>query len=349
MWMIYGANGYTGRLIAFEAKRRGHSPFLAGRNHQAIKNVAGSLSMPYQYFDLEDPVDRLAERLKGLKLVLNCAGPFTYTTPILTEACLKAGVSYLDITGEIEVFEYIFQMDEKARQAGIVMIPGVGFDVVPSDALSLFLKEKHPEADRLEIFIRSEGGVSPGTLKTALEYMGKPGFVRRKSILSRESVYKSKKVSRGQRAVYIPWGDLSAAYRSTRIPDIEVFLILPVWLAQVFKNLNWLQTPLGDKDLQDKVRYLVNKFYSGPLIGKLKKTRGRIWARVYKGDQLLGERGIETPNPYELTADAALICVEKVLQGELRPGAYTPAQAFGARLLDEIRDVKEIPNLKILG
>jgi short subunit dehydrogenase-like uncharacterized protein len=103
-WMIYGANGYTGELIAREAKKRGASPILAGRDAAKIAKLATDLSLPSKVFSLDKPPDIVAA-LEGIGLVLNCAGPFSKTANPLMQACLVAKTHYLDITGEIDVLE----------------------------------------------------------------------------------------------------------------------------------------------------------------------------------------------------------------------------------------------------
>lgn len=103
-WIIYGANGYTGELIAREAVRQGLKPTLAGRNKAKVEALAQELGLDYKAFGL-DNVDAVSQQLQGFKLVMHCAGPFSATSKPMMEACIKAGTHYLDITGEISVFE----------------------------------------------------------------------------------------------------------------------------------------------------------------------------------------------------------------------------------------------------
>ena len=111
-WMVYGANGYTGRLVAAEAVQRGLKPILAGRNAEEISALGNSLGLETRIFDLEADV---ASQLDDLRLVLHCAGPFSRTSMPMLDACLARGVHYLDITGEIDVFENAWRQDERAR------------------------------------------------------------------------------------------------------------------------------------------------------------------------------------------------------------------------------------------
>src|SRR6059058_4580809 len=152
MFLIYGANGYTGELIAREAVRRGHRPILAGRHAERIEPLAGELQCPWRVFDLLD-----AKEVEGVALVLHCAGPFVHTSAPMVRACLAAGTHYLDITGEITVFESIMAIDAEARRRGVTLLPGVGFDVVPTDCLAAMLARRLPDADDLTLAFYSKG------------------------------------------------------------------------------------------------------------------------------------------------------------------------------------------------
>ena len=172
-WMVYGANGYTGQLIAEVAKERGEMPVLAGRSADKVRALAGKLGLPWRAFDLERP------DLRDVSLVLHCAGPFSATSRPMIDACLSARAHYLDITGEVEVFEAAFERDAEARGRGVVLLPGVGFDVVPSDCLAALLARELPSATRLELAFAPLGRASPGTLKTSIEALPRGGLVRR--------------------------------------------------------------------------------------------------------------------------------------------------------------------------
>ncbi|MCA9269835.1 MAG: saccharopine dehydrogenase NADP-binding domain-containing protein, partial [Planctomycetales bacterium] len=95
-WMLYGAYGYTGRLIAREAAARGMRPTLAGRDADKLRPLADELQLPLQAFSLDDTAS-VAAKLEGFALVLNCAGPFSQTAGPMIEACLQSRTHYLDI------------------------------------------------------------------------------------------------------------------------------------------------------------------------------------------------------------------------------------------------------------
>jgi len=176
-WMIYGAYGYTGRLVAVLAAERGELPVIAGRDARRLRRLGEMFELDHRAFDLSDP-GAVAEALDGVDVVAHCAGPFSATSAPMVDACMATGTHYLDITGEIDVFETVLGRDKEAREAGIVLLPGAGFDVVPTDCLAAMLARALPSATRLELAVRAHGSVSPGTAKTAMEAVGNAGRAR---------------------------------------------------------------------------------------------------------------------------------------------------------------------------
>lgn len=172
-WLLYGAYGFTGRLIAREAVERGHRPVLAGRDADETAALADALSLEHGVFGLDEE-GALREALAGVDAVVHAAGPFSRTWRPMVEACLATGTHYLDITGEVEVFEALHALDGRASDAGVALLPGVGMDVVPSDCLAARLAERLPDATHLELALHSTGGPSRGTARTQVEALGEP-------------------------------------------------------------------------------------------------------------------------------------------------------------------------------
>src|SRR5688572_30696176 len=163
-WMIYGAYGFTGRLMAAEAVRRGHRPVLAGRSESRLRELGKTLSLDWRAFALDDPHE-IERRLTGIDVVINSAGPFDATTHPFIDACMKMGTSYTDICGELDVYEQIFAREEEVRRAGITVVTGVGFDVVPTDCLAVRAAREIGAPTSLEIAVGTSGGLSPGTMR----------------------------------------------------------------------------------------------------------------------------------------------------------------------------------------
>ena len=332
-WMIYGANGYTGELAAREAVRRGLKPVLAGRTAEALEKLGSELDLPVRVFGLDD-ADKLKAGLDGIDLVLHCAGPFSATCAPMLEACLATGAHYLDITGEIGVFEHCHQQDARAKAAGIVVLPGSGFDVVPTDCLAAQLKRELPEARSLVLAFEAGGGPSPGTAKTSVEGLGKGGRARIDGRVQRVPLaWKARYFERDgeQRlAMTIPWGDVYTAHVSTGIPDIEVYMAVPPATVKRLRRLRLLGPLLGLGPVQALLKRQVEKRVRGPS----EKTRGKtgcvVWGEATDADGRVLRRRLRTPNGYELTVTAALGIVQRLLEGE-RPagGYYTPSLLMG--------------------
>src|SRR5262245_29982361 len=167
-FMIYGAYGYTGELIARQAIARGHRPVLAGRRRDELDKLSRELDLPNVCVALDEPA-RLREALGQVGVVCHAAGPFIHTSAPMVEACLEAGTSYVDITGEITVFRSVFARHDEAERRGVALLPGAGFDVVPSDCLARFVADAVPGATELQIAFASLGRPSAGTAKASFE------------------------------------------------------------------------------------------------------------------------------------------------------------------------------------
>jgi len=334
MWMIYGANGYTGELIAREAVRRGHRPLLAGRNAKTIEPLARELGCQWRAFPLERP------RLDGVSLVLHCAGPFIHTAMPMVRACLAAGAHYLDITGEIAVFESIFALDDEAKRAGVTLLPGVGFDVVPTDCLAAMLAERLPDADELWLAFYGAGtSLSRGTMKTMIEGLHEGGAIRENGRIKRVPMaYDVREIpfSCGPRmAMTIPWGDVATAWRTTGIPNIRVYnAASPRAIARV-KRMARLFSLLRFRPLRRLLQLVANR-RTGPPEKARAAARMYLWGRAARRDGTEVTMTMETPEGYAFTVLSAVRAVERVLEGGVATGSLTPARAFGAGFVGEV-------------
>ena len=266
-WMIYGANGYTGELIARQAVEQGLRPVLAGRNEETISELARELKLDYRVFGLGES-GAVARHLDDMELVLHCAGPFSATSAPMIEACLLAKAHYLDITGEISVFEHAQAQHVRAKQAGIVVCPGVGFDVIPTDCVAAKLKQAMPDATHLALGFDSRSGFSPGTAKTSVEGMAQGGKIRHAGQIQTVPLgYKVRLIDFGagnKQAVTIPWGDVSTAFYTTKIPNIEVYIPAPPKLIAGMKRANLIKPLLGLSWVQKLIKSRIEKNVKGP-------------------------------------------------------------------------------------
>ena len=341
-FLLYGSNGYTGRLIAQHAVERGVPLILAGRNREEIEAQSAELKLPHRVVSLDNP-SALDAALTDVPVVLHSAGPFSHTSRPMVDACLRTRTHYLDITGEIEVFETLAARDKEARAAGVMMLPGVGFDVVPSDCLAAHLKQRLPSATQLALAFHGIGGVSRGTATTMVENIDRGGVVRRDGrLMPVPAAWKTRQVDFGRGPVTvttIPWGDIATAYRSTGIPNIEVYTRVPAAarrMMAVTRHLGWL---LGSAPVQAVLRRMVRSGAPGPDEEARAKGLTLLWGEV---EDEQGQRRVSRmrgPEGYTFTALAAVAAVEKVLAGQAPAGFQTPSLAYGADFVLEIAGV----------
>jgi short subunit dehydrogenase-like uncharacterized protein len=349
-FLLYGANGYTGELTARYASEYNLNPILAGRRKELIEPQANKLNLPYRIFDVND-TPALINALREVKVVVNAAGPFQFTAKQMIEACLQTGTHYLDINGDIAIFEMIKRYDEAAKKAGIMLLPGAGFDVVPTDCIALQLKKILPDADNLELaFATLGGGISHGTATTMVTKLGLGGATRKDGKIIRESLGKKgmmvdffKGHGKGNKKLFvmsIPWGDISTAYTSTGIPNITSYtgMSKKVYYFLKFQFLfNWLlRTNLVRKYLKNKI----NKRPAGPSDKQRKKAISLVLGKATNAAGQSATVRLCGPEGYSLTAIATLIIVQKVLAGNFLTGYQTPSSVYGEDLVMEIQGVQ---------
>jgi short subunit dehydrogenase-like uncharacterized protein len=335
--LLYGANGYTGRLILDVALREGLRPVVAGRRAELVEPIAKAHGLKSLCFGLEDPAT-VARLLEPFSALLLAAGPFSKTSAPALGACLLAKTAYLDITGEVAVFEAAFGRDADAKKAGIPVLPGTGFDVVPSDCLARALSDALPGAETLTLAFR---GFKPsaGTMKTMVESAHKGGLVRvGGKLVGVPSAWKTMEVPLpGPRlAMTIPWGDLSTAWRSTGIPNIEVYMAVPPSAVANARRMRRLAPVLRLGFVQSFLMRRIERNVKGPTAGDRGRERSFLWGRVTKGEHTV-TGSLETLEGYALTAETSIAIAKRVLAGGVAPGVHTPSQAFGSRFIETIR------------
>lgn len=339
-WLLYGAYGFTGELLVKEAVERGHRPTLAGRSREKLRPIAERFDLPFVDVSLDDPA-KLRGAIEGHGLVLHAAGPFVHTSLPMLKACLDVGAHYLDITGEIPVFLQSFAHDREAREKQVAVISGVGFDVVPTDCLSRYVAEKLTDPRELEIAFAAIGQPSVGTMKSAIEGMGKGGAVRRDGHLIPWTIGKGAKQipfsHRELTAVPIPWGDLVTAFHTTGIPNITTYMTMPKRQAQVMKVVGpavpWVMK--SKRVRSTLMRALDRREVRGPDETARSSGRSYVWAQAKNAKGESATAWLETVEGYAFTAASGIRAVEKTL--ELKPhGAITPARAFGSDFVLEV-------------
>jgi short subunit dehydrogenase-like uncharacterized protein len=331
-FLIYGATGYTGKLTAREAKKQGLKPILAGRSEEKLKPLAKELGFDWRAFDLSETA-KLDAALKDVDVVLHIAGPFSATSKPMADACLRTKTHYLDITGEIDVFESLAARDREAKKAGVMLLPGVGFDVVPSDCLAAHIKRRMPEAQDLKMYIGGLGKASRGTLKTMIEGIAKGTLVRRTGALTTlgRAGEDQCDFGRGPKpTMAVSWGDVSTAWHSTKIPNVEIHFEVTPDLKRMMGMPGFVKSFLGLPFMQGFLKRQIDRAPEGPTDDERKAGYAVLIGvgRDAKGNTVRSR--LRTPEGYSLTAQTGLAVVKRVLAGDFKPGFQTPSLAYGA-------------------
>ncbi len=340
--LIYGSYGYTGELMVAQALARGLQPILAGRNADALRAQAETLGLRWRVADLTAAA--LDAALLDVGVVLHCAGPFSRTAKAMMEACIRNRAHYLDITGEIAVFEMAARLDKKASAAGITLMPGVGFDVVPSDCLAAHLKSRLPSANHLTLGFQSNGRTSHGTATTMVENIEAGGAVRRDGkIVQVPPAYLSRHIDFGlgkTGAVTIPWGDVSTAFYTTEIPNIEVFIALPTGARIGLLLSRYLKPILASAFIKKRLQAKIDAGPRGPTPAQRTRSRSYLWGEVTDAAGNKRVSRLQAPDGYTLTALSGVAIAEAALAGKLPKGFQTPARALGADFVLSLPDVE---------
>jgi short subunit dehydrogenase-like uncharacterized protein len=350
--LLYGANGYTGELIARYAAQYGLQPILAGRKKDAIAALAKELNLPFRIVGLHDSAS-LKAALEDIALVIHAAGPYHITAAPMIEACMATNTHYIDLNGDLDVFELLHGYDAAAKAKDIMILPGAGFDVVPTDCLALYLKQQLPDADHLTIAFAIIGSaMSRGTSISTLHKLGTPGAIRKNGAIVHEPMGKrgmSIRFPGHQRPVFvmsIPWGDISTAYYSTGIPNIVTYTAInkSAWYFLKAQSLfNWLlKTPF----MRGIILRILKMQSAGPKQAVRDKAVSHVWGKVTNARGVTVEANMQTPEAYSLTAFTILIIAKKIINGQYKAGYQTPASAYGPELIMEVDGVSRTSAIK---
>jgi short subunit dehydrogenase-like uncharacterized protein len=341
-FLLYGANGFVGEAAARLAVANGLDPVLAGRDAPQVQKLAAELGVGHRVFNLQE-AQQIERALYDVPVVLHCAGPYIHTYQPMVSACLQTGTHYLDLTGELPVYQAIAARGEEARERGVMLLPGAGFDVVPTDCLALHLQQRLPSATRLALAFKSEGpaGLPPGTQRTVIEMAPQGARLRRNGqLVQPEQAFKTRWIDFGQgpeRATRIPWGDSFTAYHSTGIPNIEDYTVLP----EALRNLLGISVYLRPLLKPAVVRRLLQRAVQpGPSAERRARTVTHVWGEVQDDQGRTAAARLHGPEAgVEWTARAALAAVRRVLAGDAPAGYQTPAKAYGADFVLECEGV----------
>jgi short subunit dehydrogenase-like uncharacterized protein len=331
--VIYGATGYTGRLVVEAALARGLRPILGGRDAARLRELADACGLESRAAPLTDAA-ALARLLKNVQALLLVAGPFSQTSAPMLEACLFHGIHYLDLTGECAVIESLARRGPEAKRRHCMVMPGCGFDVVASDCLVSHVSRRLPDAFHLAIGL--SGLVTPtrGSVRTIAEHAGMAVRTRRNGQFSSvppATLRRRFDYGRGDGwSSAVTWGDVATAFHTTGIPNIEVYFEeTPTFRAMLLTGRTFgplLQLPLAQAWLKAHAQL----FPEGPTATERAVHTCVIVAEAEAAGGRHVMSRMRTPEAYSFSAKAAAAIAQRVIGNDVEPGFQTPARVYGA-------------------
>jgi saccharopine dehydrogenase (NAD+, L-lysine-forming) len=345
MITVYGATGYTGRLVCAELARKKLPFVISGRDEKKLKTLAQYCGNPEIIVAALDDAAALKKMASSAKVVLDCAGPFVLMGRPVQDAAIAAGAHFLDITGEIKWMRETLGRDAEAKKANVALINAVGFDVVPTDCAAVLAAEAAgAPVERVRIaFVTRPTKASQGTARSAVEGMQHGSLAWLDGEWVQEPVGKEvwevpfpDPMGR-KTCVSVPWGDVATAPRSTGAKTVRTFMPMKPSMARMGR----LVGPLFKlKPVRALAERWVRSQPEGPSDEERAASKFAVWAEA------VGPNGTRTAwvtggNGYDFTASSAVWCAARCLEADFSArGALTPTQAFGAKnLLDGLKDV----------
>jgi short subunit dehydrogenase-like uncharacterized protein len=346
---VYGATGFTGRLVAAELRRRGAEMVLSGRNPAKLEILAEEIGpgVEMQAARLDDPAS-LRELLEPCAAVISCAGPFQLHGEPVLAAAVETGTHYLDTTGEQPFMRTVFEeYGARAERAGVALVTAMGFDYVPGDLIAALTAGAEPVDEIVLAYWVKDFGPTRGTALSALGMMAGGDVEWRDGAL----LPASQRVGRGtwdfgppigtQRMVRYPAGEHITVPRHVRTKRVRTLLSASTAVPLPGPAASLLMAPFQlvlRTPVRRALEALIPRLPEGPSAESRRKSRfvvacearsegGRTWGTVTGSD------------PYGLTArttvEGALRCATP---GYGRRGALAPSQAFDpADFLDALR------------
>lgn len=344
-FLIYGSYGYTGQLVVELALQEGLRPILAGRDEVKLRAQAEQYKLEYRAFTLDETA-KLDSALNEVDAVLHCAGPFVLTFRQMAEACIRTKKHYVDISGEIEGFEALAKMSDEAKRANIMLLPGGGFDVVPSDCLAAYLHEKLPTATHFRLFIRGVGGgVSRGTALSGIENMHRQGRIRKDGkIVQVPPAWQVLEQDFGRgptKVVSIGWGDVSTSYYSTGVPNIETYFAVKPSAIAMLRLTRTLGPLLYTRSVRNLLQWIIARANPHGPSRKQNETGFNLMVgemRDANTGQVIRAK-LRTPEGYRLTALTTIEIMKRILNDDYKTGFQTPALAYGTNFIMQFEGV----------
>ena len=335
--VLYGATGYTGRLIAHELDQRGATFAIAGRNPSKLEALSRELDRaPETVVASVDDPGALRAMAGRASCVLSAAGPFKDLGPPVVEAALSSGAEFVDITGEQGFLRWAWGQHQGFTRAGRTMVNAAGFDVVPSDVAAAAACRGLDQVVRLDLGIATSSGLSSGTQRTMAASTGDWWYWddgRFKGAPAGRFVRKFDYPGLGEStSVFVPWGDVVTAPRSTGARVVRTFFrVKPekarrahlAWpITHLISKVPWVSQWLEDRAPGSG---------KGPSAEERERAKFTIVAEAHTPGGAIQRAVVEGRDPYGLTASASAQVALALANAEVdQVGVLTPSQLFPA-------------------
>ncbi len=336
--LLYGATGFSGRLLGQCLQEQGLDVVLAGRHPGRVAAMAQQFNLDWRVFSLDDP-SRMEACLDGIQVVLHAAGPFQRTALPMMAACIRTGTHYLDLAGEWPVFQQAMDQGPLAASQGVMLMPGIGFSIVASDCLLALALARFPDAVALRLALSTPDVMSRGTFRSMMGLTSATVMVRRQGIptsIPAGSLSRSFDFGSGlQEAVAVNWPDVFISQVTAGVACLEVYAQAD-WAVQLAYRAGSSMAPLHQSALGQRLLDVLSQGWpQAPSLAQ--RERSCFILVVEAEDRWRRSRCLrmQTADGYSVTGATATAIVRRVLEGHVSPGFQTPAHLYGGSLLAE--------------
>lgn len=322
--LIYGATGYTGRMASHNAKRLGLDLVIAGRTQSAkVKELASELGVSYKLFDVSE-TKLVDAALDGVSVLLNCAGPFLRTAEPLITACIRNKVHYLDCAAELDSYKLAEKLDQEAKDAGVMLLPGCGGSVAQLGCLAAHAVERVTNPKSIDISLYVSGAMSRGSAISATENMSAECLQTVNGALVKQETTNTIQLDfdtgEGEVINYpVTLPDLITIAKATKVPNVRTYVHAA---GDAF--------PTGDLSLLP----------DGPTEEQREASPYHGAVTVTAEDGTIARSVLHTVNGYTFTGLASAEAAGLVLAGSAQAGFQTPAEVFGKGFAETIATTK---------
>ncbi|NJP94858.1 NAD(P)H-binding protein [Nonomuraea sp. FMUSA5-5] len=329
---VYGASGYTGRLVTAEARRRGLDVVVSGRDESRLREVAEGAEVRVAGVD---DAPALARAFEGCDVVVGCAGPFSEVGDPVVRAAIAAGAHYVDTSAEQLFLRHVFDTyAERAEQAGVSVVPAVGFDILPGDMIAHLAGAEVEPLDELTIaYQTNDFDMTRGTIRSSLQVLLDGDLAYEdgqwrpaEGLAVKRTSFTFPGQSEERPTARWPGAEIVTVPRHVRARRVEIITDAAVFTPEM---ISLMQLPTDQWDA------VIGQLPEGPSEERRPVAEFTIVAEAIGVD---GRRATGVVRATDIYGSAAVFTVEaarRLAAGEAKAGVLSPAQAFdSAAFLD---------------